>query len=245
VTYTAATMAAQRRRSIRGSGRCRRAVPGVFCHPRARVNPAPAGPASVPSGGDFVSGQVTGWVVRHGPADRVPFVVLVVLADAARNDGTGVRLGNREIARRARMSLGAVSGAVRRLVAAGWIEVVETSAGNVPNEYRVVIPHGVENGARVHPGERARSPQSERARSPQSERARSPQSERAYRNTGSTGFTGTNAPPGGRRRRRVSPAAEQAAIDACPDCDERGWVFVNDRAARCDHGSAFAQGRRR
>jgi hypothetical protein len=103
----------------------------------------------------------------------------------------------------------------------------------------------VDNGAVVQPVERGRSPQSERGRSVQTERGRSPQSERPYRNTGFTGLTGTASTPGGRRRRRLSPAAEAAEIDACPVCDERGWRWVGDDAARCDHGSAVVQGRGR
>jgi hypothetical protein len=240
-------MAARRRRNIRGPGRCRRAVPEASSARTrgARVNPTPAGPASDPSGGGRVSGKVTGWAVHHGPADRLNLLVLIVIADAARNDGTGVRLGMREIARRSRSSLGAVSGAVADLVSGGWIEQVSVGAGGVPSEYRVVVPQAVDDAEVVHPTERGRSLQSERGRSVQSERGRSLQSERPYIDTGFTGLTGAPRSAPGRRRRRRSTADEQAVVDACPDCDERGWLFVDDRAARCDHGSVPMQGRRR
>ncbi len=189
-----------------------------------------------------MSGKVTGWVVHNGPADRVTLLALMILADAARNDGTGIRMGMREIARRARMSLGAANSAVRQLTEAGWIEVVSMGSGGVPSEYRIALPHAVDNQGVVHRTERPRSAQSERPRSAQSERPRSAQSERAYKgSTGVTGFTGAAASPNGRRVRPPSTADEQARIDLCPVCDDHGWVFADDHAALCEHPSVPAK----
>ncbi|HKX71389.1 MAG TPA: winged helix-turn-helix domain-containing protein [Acidimicrobiales bacterium] len=181
-----------------------------------------------------MSGKVTGWVVHNGPGDRVTLLALMILADAARNDGTGIRLGMREIARRARMSLGAANSAVRQLADAGWIEVVSMGSGGVPSEYRIALPHAVDNQGVVQ--------RTERPRSAQSERPRSAQSERPYRgSTGMTGFTGAAGSGNGRGVRPPS-TAEQARIDQCPACDDHGWIFdADDHAARCDHPSVPAK----
>jgi len=188
-----------------------------------------------------VSGKVTGWVVHNGPADRVTFLAMLVLADAARNDGTGIRLGMREIAHRGRMSLSVASEAVRRLIDAGLVAVVVPAAGPFPAEYRVVLPQGVDDVPSVRRTEHKRSAQSEHKRSAQSEHKRSAQTERSYRGTtGTTGFTGAAGSLNGRGVRPPS-TAEQARIDQCPACDDHGWVFVGRDAALCDHPAVPAE----
>lgn len=190
-----------------------------------------------------MSGKVTGWVVHNGPRDRLTFNALMILADAGRNDGTGIRLGMRDIAGRARISLGAASAAIRRLTDDGWIEVVSPAAGPFPAEYRVVVPQGVDSRSSVHPvntsvqsGERKRSSRVNASVHP---------GERSYRgSTGFTGMTGAGAAANGRRVRRPS-TAELARIESCPLCDDHGWIFdADDHAALCDHASVPAEGGR-
>jgi len=187
-----------------------------------------------------VSGKVTGWVVHNGPRDRLTFNALMILADAGRNDGTGIRLGMRDIAGRARMSLGAASAAIRQLTDDGWIEVVTPAAGPFPAEYRVVVPQGVDNGSSVHPVN-ASVQRGERKRSSRVNASVQP-GERSYRgSTGFTGMTGAGAAANGRRVRRPS-TAELARIESCPACDDHGWIFdADDHVARCDHRSATQQ----
>jgi hypothetical protein len=187
-----------------------------------------------------VSGKVTGWVVHNGPRERLSFAVLVILADAGRNDGTGIRMGMREIARRARMSLGAADAAVNQLLVDGWIEVVLAAAGPFPAEYRIAIPQGVDSDSSVHPVNASVQPR-ERKRSP-SVNASVHRGERSYRgSTGMTGFTGANAAANESSVRRQSTADERATIESCPSCDEHGWLFENGHAARCDHASTAEQ----
>ena len=93
-----------------------------------------------------MSGKVTGWVLRNGPTDRTLLGVLVVLADAANNDGDNIRLGLRAIAARARLSPSVTSVRVRQAIDEGWVEVVEPAWGITPTEYRMLFPQPVDNG---------------------------------------------------------------------------------------------------
>jgi len=193
-----------------------------------------------------MSGKVTGWVVRNGPEDRALFGVLVVLADAARNDGTGISVSVREVARRARMSRSAAGRYLAQLLDEGWIERTMIGWSTLPSAYRIVLPQGVdERGTRPTQTGRMRPTQAGRTRPTQAGRTRPTQGGTRTTTTGKTGFTGNGSrPSGGPPRGRRPQVDEQAVIDACGLCDDHGWVGEGNRAARCDHAASNGARRR-
>ena len=209
-------------------------------HACARVNPAPVGLPSTPREEDPVSGKVTGWVLRHRPPDRTQLLVLVVLADAARNDGTGIRISTRDIAERAMLSRGHASVVLRQLLEDGRVRrVVDGRAPGCPSEYEIPVPQAVDgrSTARSGPSGSARSGSSGSARSGSSGFRFEASSLTRYGSNGN-GSHARNEPP--RRRSTAEERAEQAAIAGCARCDEAGWLWVDDTAARCDHSPATA-----
>ena len=91
-----------------------------------------------------MSGQATGWVLRHGPRptdlDRkgVPYglpgarsrrLILAVIADAANRDGRHSHPGAAAIEEGALYSRSTVKAALRTLAAEGWIRVEEEGGG--------------------------------------------------------------------------------------------------------------------
>ena len=188
-----------------------------------------------------MSGKVTGWVVRNGPDERELFAVLVVLADAARNDGTGICVSVREVARRARMSRSAAARYLGQLVDGGWIERTMIGWSTVPSAYRVVLPQGVDDrGTRPAQAGHMRPAQAGRTRPAQAGRTRPALGgTRTTTTTGKTGFTGNGSrsapsPPAG-----AGPQADDPdAVDACDLCDDLGWVGEGNRGARCDHAAS-------
>lgn len=73
---------------------------------------------------------MTGWLIRHAdaPRERAYFDVLVVMADAANDDGANIRLATRTVARRARMSTRYARSWLERARTDGWLEI--TAHGN-------------------------------------------------------------------------------------------------------------------
>lgn len=235
-------------RSIRdrsASARCaRRAIAAADC---ARVNPAPAGLFFDPSGGgDDVSGKVTGWVLRYGPADRTQLGVLVVLADAARNDGTGIRLSVRDIATRSRLSRSHAAEVVRVLVADRWVRrIADGRAPGCPSEYEIPLPQPVDKGSTV----RSRADGTVRPRADGTVRPRADGFRNEASSLGRYGSNGSGSPVrngSNGRRSTGDEAAEAAAIAGCDRCDDAGWVFAGgNTAARCDHRPATGSRRAR
>jgi hypothetical protein len=189
-----------------------------------------------------LSGKVTGWVLRHGPPDRTQLGVLVVLADAARNDGTGIRLSTRAIAARARLSQSQTTVRINQLMAGGHVERVVTGSGpGLPSEYRIPFPTGCgdrgnRSAGRSEPIGNSRSEPIGNSRSV----ARSDASSlERY------GFNGNGSRPagsaGGRRRPQAVERAERAAVEACELCDEGGWLWIDGAAARCNHRPTTAR----
>lgn len=86
------------------------------------------------------------WVLQHSTAEKIDRLVLIALADYARDDGGGAFPAVANIAKKARVSERAAQYALRRLEAAGHIE----KSGKTPkgtNVYRILM--GVQG---VHPG---------------------------------------------------------------------------------------------
>ena len=98
-----------------------------------------------------MSGQATGWVLRHGPRDRALRAVLVVIADAANRDGEHAHPGIEALIEGSLYSRATVYRALRRLVDDGWLEVEQEHAPGRATVFR--IP-GVLAGERSH-GERS------------------------------------------------------------------------------------------
>lgn len=85
-----------------------------------------------------MSGQCTGWVLRHGPKDRAMRAVLVTIADAANRDGEHAHPGTAAIVEGSLYSLCHVKRVLRRLVDEGWVDVEEQGGGRgIATTYRV------------------------------------------------------------------------------------------------------------
>lgn len=84
-----------------------------------------------------MSGQATGWVLRHGPRDRALRLVLVAIADAANRDGEHAHPGMDAIVDASLYSPGHVRRAIARLVDEGWLEVTEHAAPGRATEYAI------------------------------------------------------------------------------------------------------------
>jgi hypothetical protein len=84
-----------------------------------------------------VSGQATGWVLRHGPRDRALRLVLIAIADAANRDGENSQPGQDAVVEASLYSPGHVRRAIARLVEEGWLEVQEHAAPGRATTYRI------------------------------------------------------------------------------------------------------------
>jgi hypothetical protein len=110
-----------------------------------------------------MSGQATGWVLRHGPKDRALRLVLVAIADAANRDGEESHPGMDAICEGALYSAGHVRRAIARLVDEGWLEVTEHAAPGRATSYR--IPGVRAQIAAENAAHNARRPEDDAARS--------------------------------------------------------------------------------
>lgn len=87
-----------------------------------------------------MSGQATGWVLRHGPKDRAMRAVLVTIADAANRDGEHARPGIAAMVEGSLYGKSHVSRVISRLLAGGWIEIEEQGNGRgLATVYRVIM----------------------------------------------------------------------------------------------------------
>lgn len=89
-----------------------------------------------------MSGQSTGWVLRHGPRDRAMRAVLICIADAANRDGDHARPGMQAIVDGALYSEGHVRRTIAKLITEGWIEQTEAPAPGKVAEFRVLMGEG-------------------------------------------------------------------------------------------------------
>lgn len=78
-----------------------------------------------------MSGQATGWVLRHGPGrdDRPAHAVLVTVADAANRDGEHSYPGIQAMMDGSGYTRSTVFDALKRLLAEGYLEVEEQGGG--------------------------------------------------------------------------------------------------------------------
>lgn len=90
---------------------------------------------------------VQAWVYQHSEARLADRLVLLAIADEADDDGGSAFPSLRRIAHKARVSVGTVSDAVRRLEASGELEVnrPERTGRGHHNSYRVVMRKGSES----------------------------------------------------------------------------------------------------
>jgi hypothetical protein len=112
-----------------------------------------------------MSGQCTGWVLRHGPKDRAMRAVLITIADAANRDGENSHPGRDAMVEGSGYSRATVTEVLRRLEDEGWIEVTERGRGRGhATTYRVpmVVPEkgqplapSIEEKGPVQPEKRA------------------------------------------------------------------------------------------
>lgn len=78
-----------------------------------------------------MSGQATGWVLRHGPTDRAMRSVLLCISDAANADGKHAHPGIEAIMRGSLYQRAHVLATIRKLKAEGWItETAPRSPGH-------------------------------------------------------------------------------------------------------------------
>lgn len=102
---------------------------------------------------------VQAWVYQHSEARLADRLVLLAIADEADDDGTGAFPSLRRIAHKARVAVGTASEAVRRLEAAGVLEVdrpERTGRGHF-NRYRVLM--GPSEGSDTEPSGEPRNDQ--------------------------------------------------------------------------------------
>lgn len=87
-----------------------------------------------------MSGQATGWVLRHGPKDRAQRAVLLTIADAANRDGEHAHPGIPAMVEGSLYSRSTVLAKVRELVEGGWISIEEEGRGRGhATVYRVLM----------------------------------------------------------------------------------------------------------
>ncbi len=87
-----------------------------------------------------MSGQATGWVLRHGPKDRAMRAVLVTIADAANRDGEHATPGIAAMCEGSLYGKSHVSRIAKRLLDEGWVEIEEQGNGRgKATVYRVVM----------------------------------------------------------------------------------------------------------
>lgn len=87
-----------------------------------------------------MSGQATGWVLRHGPKDRAKRAVLLTIADAANRDGEHAHPGLAAIVDGSLYGRSTVLAKIRELVEEGWLAVEEEGRGRGhATVYRVLM----------------------------------------------------------------------------------------------------------
>lgn len=84
-----------------------------------------------------MSGQCTGWVLRHGPKDRAMRAVLVTIADAANRDGEHAHPGIAAMVDGSCYSRATVFRALDRLKEEGWVSVEAEGQGRFATVYTV------------------------------------------------------------------------------------------------------------
>ena len=112
-----------------------------------------------------MSGQATGWVLRHGPRDRALRLVLLTIADAANRDGECARPGMGAIIEGALYSEGHCRRAIARLEAEGWLEQTERPGPGKVAEFRIpgVATDNAAHSARRSDDNAAQTPRKRRA----------------------------------------------------------------------------------
>lgn len=98
-----------------------------------------------------MSGQATGWVLRHGPTDRAMRAVLIVIADAANRDGEHAHPGLAAIVEGSLYSRSTVLGTLRRLREEGWVEVEQERAPGQATVFRIPGVAADEKGPKSGP----------------------------------------------------------------------------------------------
>lgn len=76
-----------------------------------------------------MSGQCTGWVLRHGPLDRAMRSVLLVIADAANRDGEHAYPGMAALTEGSLYGERTVQETIKKLLAGHWISVEKPGGG--------------------------------------------------------------------------------------------------------------------
>ena len=203
-----------------------------------------------------MSGQVTGWVIRHPerPDDPALWRLLVVMADAADTAGRNIRLTGKTVAQRAVMSHWYARELIRRAVAEGWLEVTVPGGSHRPAVYRFVNYDPEVSAPRSALTADAKRGWRAQICAPQ-ERALSAPALREFTPNGFTVITGGAAGPATAQEGRAGaenegppePAGEVARAEAirqakralaaaCDRCDEDGWLDHGGNAGRwCDH----------
>ena len=112
-----------------------------------------------------MSGQATGWVLRHGPRDRALRLVLLTIADAANRDGECARPGMGAIIEGALYSEGHCRRAIAKLEAEGWLEETERPGPGKVAEFRLpgVTADNAAHSARRSDTNAAQTPRKRRA----------------------------------------------------------------------------------
>ena len=95
-----------------------------------------------------MSGQATGWVLRHGPRDRAQRSVLLVIADAANWDGEHARPGLDAIIEGSLYSAGHVRRTIAVLISDGWLEQTESPGPGKAAEFRLLGINGAHHARR-------------------------------------------------------------------------------------------------
>lgn len=115
-----------------------------------------------------MSGQATGWVLRHGPKNRAQRAVLLTIADAANRDGEHAHPGLAAMIEGSLYSRSRVLAVIAELLADGWCEIEEEGGGRGrATVYRIpwVADGGPRNGPVAGPPTEGNRPEPEPKRS--------------------------------------------------------------------------------
>lgn len=191
-----------------------------------------------------MSGQCTGWVLRHGPKDRTMRAVLVTIADAANRDGEHAHPGMDAMVEGSLYSRATVFRTIKRLQDEGWIEV-EQEGGGRGRATVFRVPMKGSHGETVSPEKRSQLPPEtvspgEETVSPETETvSRQVPDQQVSSPNGTNGFNGSTQHP--------SLVATDAPSRLCalladlverngskrPNITER-WLVEADRLMRID-----------
>jgi hypothetical protein len=86
-----------------------------------------------------MSGQCTGWVLRHGPKDRAMRAVLITIADAANRDGEHSHPGLDAIIEGSLYGRSHVLATIKKLEDEGWIEVTSKNSPGRATTFNVLM----------------------------------------------------------------------------------------------------------